>query len=51
MSKTKQPGNLIAAVTGGIPGIGFIIAEKFIQNNIYTIITSICADGGNAAGF
>jgi len=38
MTKTTQPRNLIAIVTGGASGIGLAIAEKFIQNDIYTIV-------------
>lgn len=35
--KENQP-NKIAIVTGGASGIGFAIAEKFVRNNITTII-------------
>jgi len=35
MSKSKHP---VAIVTGGASGIGLAITEKFIQNNIFTIV-------------
>lgn len=37
MNENEQP-NKIAIVTGGASGIGFAIAEKFVKNNIHTII-------------
>lgn len=36
--ENKQPKKLIAIVTGGASGIGLAIVQKFIQNNIYTIV-------------
>ena len=36
--KENEPPNKIAIVTGGASGIGFAIAEKFVKNNITTII-------------
>jgi NAD(P)-dependent dehydrogenase (short-subunit alcohol dehydrogenase family) len=35
---TTQPINRIALITGGASGIGLAIAEKFVQDNILTII-------------
>ena len=35
---SNEAGNKIAIVTGGGPGIGLAITEKFIQHNIRTII-------------
>ena len=37
MQENEQP-NKMAIVTGGASGIGFAIAEKFVKNNITTII-------------
>lgn len=34
----NQPQHLIAIVTGGASGIGLAIAEKFSQNNIFTLV-------------
>jgi NAD(P)-dependent dehydrogenase (short-subunit alcohol dehydrogenase family) len=39
----------VAIVTGGASGIGFAIAEKFVQNNINTIIIGRSKDKLNAA--
>ncbi|HXR82837.1 MAG TPA: SDR family oxidoreductase [Hanamia sp.] len=36
--KENEPPNKIAIVTGGASGIGFAIAEKFVNNNIHTIV-------------
>lgn len=38
MKETSHSGK-IAIVTGGASGLGFAIAEKFVRNNIFTIIT------------
>lgn len=36
--ENKQAKNLIAIVTGGASGIGLAIVQKFIQNDIFTIV-------------
>jgi len=36
--ENKQTKNLIAIVTGGASGIGLAIVQKFIQNDIFTIV-------------
>jgi len=55
MEKLKE--NKIAIVTGGASGLGFAIAEKFVQNGVFTIIvgrneeklTIACAQLGKLA--
>ncbi len=38
MSNTIDPATKIAIVTGGASGLGLAIAEKFVKNNIHTIV-------------
>ena len=45
----KNGENKIAIVTGGASGIGFAIAQKFVENNITTIIIGRNKEKLNAA--
>ncbi|MEO7045009.1 MAG: SDR family NAD(P)-dependent oxidoreductase, partial [Ferruginibacter sp.] len=45
----KKDSKKIAIVTGGTSGIGFAIAEKFVKNNIITIIIGRNKEKLNAA--